>query len=789
MHLNFLAPPKTLTGWGIDLGTTNATLCRTSLVAGSTAPDEPEVVELRQATQAGTFIGTLVPSMVALHQGHEYVGEGAKNLRALTATAAGGMTRNVNLFHDCKNEIGTSRTYPNAPEGYRSPTDIAAKILGFIQREGMGEAGGDVVVTVPASFQTAQRAETARACAMAGLYVGGGRLLDEPVAAFIDYAHRYDTALLDGVTAKKNLLVFDFGGGTCDIALFELSRPERGEPVKVASRSVSRFHRLGGGDVDLAVLHRVLVPQLLKENALDDFALSFQEKTRYVTPAMIAVAEALKIQMCNELWRLAQFGRLTGTPREQIVARYPAQVIVRLGNRELNLASATMNAAQFDLALAPFLDREHLFVRSTEYRLENSVFAPITDALERADVAPMDIDYVLAVGGSALIPRVIDALAAYFPAARMLTYEDRKDVQLAVARGASLQALALAANGRGIIESAAQDDIYLRTSGEDIKLVPRGVTLPYPTEGTASFTGLTVPAHAFDAPLHLAVALVAGQERRPLFRGTWPLTMVTQGTPLLLEYSYDENQVFALELKLANMPESVPFRATMENPLSHVVNPNKTQEEIDRLEEEYRNDTRKSEELMPKIAELCAVLGQHEKAVGLVRTLLRQLNRPVHWLLHRQANYEDARGNQATAIATYEQAAQAAGATWNGPLFNLSLLHFRQREHERALAAINRAIAVDDDAPSQTLKLCILKVMRPADDVGPVARKTFRRFAAPKGLKDWELHWLLRAAEMAGDNAVQKAVADERRARRNSGQHPTGDGAEGVLPDRPDAGV
>jgi molecular chaperone DnaK (HSP70) len=788
MKLNCAGSPKQLTAWGIDLGTTNSTLCRTTLAAGATEPAEPEVVELRQPTQAGTFIGTLVPSMVAVYLGQEFVGEGAKNLRALMADPARGVARNVGLFHDCKNEIGTSRTYPNAPAGYRSPTEIAAKILGFMRREGMTESGGDVVVTVPASFQTAQRAETARACALAGLYVGGGRLLDEPVAAFIDYAYRYDPALLDGITAKKNLLVFDFGGGTCDIALFELSRPDPGGPVKVASRSVSRFHRLGGGDVDLAVLHRVLVPQLLKENGLDDFALSFQEKTRVVTPALIAVAEALKIQMCNELWRLAQFGRLTGTPREQIVARYPAQVIVRLGTRDLKLSSASMDAAQFDLALAPFLDREHLFVQSTEYRLENSIFAPIADALERADMAARDIDYVLAVGGSALIPPVIDALGAYFPAAQMLTFEARKDAQLAVARGASLQALALAANGRGIIEPAAQDDIFLRTSGEDMKLVARGTALPYPAEGTASIDALTVPAGGFDAPLPLAVELVAGPERRPLFRDTWLLTMVSEGTPLRLEYSYDENQVFTLELKLANMPESLPFRASMENPLSHVVNPNKTQEDIDRLEEEFRNDNSKSEDLIPKIAELCAELGQHEKAVGLVRTLLRQLNRPAPWLLNRQAIYEEARGNHAAAIATYELAAQTAGTSWSGPLFNLAFLHFRQRDYDRALAVINRAIAAEDDPSSQILKLRILKAMRPNDEVGAAARKTLRRFAVPKKLQNWELHWLLHAAELAGDDATKKAVEDERRTRRSSGQRAAGADDAGVLPDRRDAG-
>jgi molecular chaperone DnaK len=300
---------ETVDTWGIDLGTTNSTLCRTNFRTG-VSPAEPEVVSLRQPTPAGEFTGTLLPSIVAIYQGREFVGQGAKDLRALMADTSKGLARNVNLFHDCKNEIGTSRTYPNAPEGYRSPTDIAARILAYLCSEGIGNATpGNVVVTVPASFQTAQRAETARACARAGLDVSGGRLLDEPVAAFIDYAYRYDPGLLESVAGKKNLLVFDFGGGTCDIALFELARTTADTPVQVASRSVSRFHRLGGGDIDLAILHKVLVPQLCKENGLSEFDLSFQEKTRVITPALIAVAEALKIQICNEIWRLQQFGQ------------------------------------------------------------------------------------------------------------------------------------------------------------------------------------------------------------------------------------------------------------------------------------------------------------------------------------------------------------------------------------------------------------------------------------------------------------------------------------------------
>ncbi len=392
-----------------------------------------------QQTIAGTDIGSLLPSMVAIHEGRAFVGQGAKGLRALMADPTYTLSRNVNLFYECKNEIGTARHYPSAPSGYRSPTEIAARILAYIRRESIPDGAADnVVVTVPASFQAAQRAETVKACAAAGLNVSGGRLLDEPVAAFIDYAYRHDLALLDSVADRSRLLlVFDFGGGTCDIALFGLARAAPGQPVQVSSRSVSRFHRLGGGEIDLAILHKILLPQLCRENGLSEFELTFQDKIKVLTPALIAVAEALKTQICNEIWRLQQFGKLATTPRAEIVARYPRQVSMRCGERTLALSSATISAEEFDAVLAPFLSTEHLFARSTEYRLENSIFAPIADALDRAGRETRDINHVLAVGGSALIPQVIDALQGYFPGAHLLQYEDRKDAQLAIARGAS----------------------------------------------------------------------------------------------------------------------------------------------------------------------------------------------------------------------------------------------------------------------------------------------------------------------------------------------------------------
>lgn len=779
MPLKLSTSDNTLVAWGIDLGTTNSTLCRTSLPAGMSSATEPELVSLRQPTPAGEFTGTLLPSIVATYQGREFIGQGAKDLRALMADTSKGISRNVNLFHDCKNEIGTSRTYPNAPEGYQSPTDIAARILGYLCQEGgISETAQDsVVVTVPASFQAAQRAETVHACARAGLDVSGGRLLDEPVAAFIDFAYRYNPDLLESVTGKKNLLVFDFGGGTCDIAIFDLNRTNSDAPVQVASRSVSRFHRLGGGDIDLAILHKVLVPQLCKENGLSEFDLSFQEKTKVITPALIAVAEALKIQTCNEIWRLQQFGELDSTPRENIVARFPAQVSIQ-GTRTFKLSTASISAAQFDDVLQPFLNTEHLFARSTEYRLESSIFAPVEDALERARLDPKDIEFVLAVGGSSLIPQVIDALHAYFPRARMLKYEDRTDAQLAVARGASLQALSLASSGCGLIKPVAQDDIYLVTQKGDLPLVKQGATLPFPAEGVSIYDSLSVPADAFEQPLRLSVELVAGSERRTLFRDHWDMMMVCKGSPLCLEYAYDENQVFHLKLKQKNFPESVPFQASIENPLSHVVNPNRQQEEIDRLEEEYRQDKSKAEKLIPRIAELCADLRQYDKAIDLVRTLLRQANKPVPRLLNQQAIYEAARGNQSAAIRCYEEAGKAS-RTWGGPFFNLALLYDKHGEYDAALRAIDRGIQLQDAPPYQTLKLRIRKHMNANVETKADAELILEDFGDPADLDDWSLGWFLVAANLAGNKHANVAGSNVRKSRNSAEVVDSG----GLLPD------
>ncbi len=281
------APARRVRVLGIDLGTTNSTV--TEATAGGGGGRTLHTVEVTQTTPEGEYVHVLVPSVVALHRGKSWVGEGAKRLRARGSEL--GLARNTDLFWDCKNDIGLRRTYHRAPEGLRNASEVGATVLGFlaaaaakgVSTHGIAPVPDRVVVTVPASFQAAQRADTLAAARAAGLPVGPGDLLDEPLAAFLDHASRNGLASLGSPGETKHLLVFDFGGGTCDTAVFRVTVPGPGDPLRAATLSVSRYHRLGGGDVDAAIVHQVLLPRLLSENGLAPHDLDFEEKSSHLT--------------------------------------------------------------------------------------------------------------------------------------------------------------------------------------------------------------------------------------------------------------------------------------------------------------------------------------------------------------------------------------------------------------------------------------------------------------------------------------------------------------------------
>ncbi|WPJ94637.1 Hsp70 family protein [Coraliomargarita algicola] len=118
----------------------------------------------------------------------------------------------------------------------------------------------DIVITVPASFDTVAQRLTLDAAQQAR-YPQSTRLLEEPQAAFYAWLETHGDARDWGQTLgelserPKVVCVCDIGGGTSDFSLFELSQVAGEALPHVRRIAVSKHILLGGDNIDLALAH------------------------------------------------------------------------------------------------------------------------------------------------------------------------------------------------------------------------------------------------------------------------------------------------------------------------------------------------------------------------------------------------------------------------------------------------------------------------------------------------------------------------------------------------------
>jgi Fe-S protein assembly chaperone HscA len=401
---------------GIDLGTTN------SLVAFVT---EGAPVVIRDRSGDG-----LLPSIVsAAPDGTIYVGREAQR-RLLTDAAH--TVYSVKRFmgkgvDDVRDEAsllpfrvsGESGGVVKIGLGDRefTPPEISAFILRELKRRAeaffaeQGEVDNEVdraVITVPAYFNDAQRTATRDAGRIAGLDVM--RIINEPTAASLAYG-------LDKRHAGL-IAVYDFGGGTFDISIL---RVEDGVFQVLATGGDTH---LGGDDIDLLLMHRVLAQVGWTQSA---------ERIQEIRKAVIQAK-----------WDLSE--------RE---------------TTELNGAPFTREA--FDALIRPIVDR---------------TLEPCRQALADAKLDASQIDEVVLVGGSTRIPLVRRLVGELFGR----TPHSELNPDEVVALGAAVQADILVSGSREmLLLDVTPLSLGIETLGGVVsKIILRNSTIP--ATGSEMFT-------------------------------------------------------------------------------------------------------------------------------------------------------------------------------------------------------------------------------------------------------------------------------------------------------------
>jgi Fe-S protein assembly chaperone HscA len=401
---------------GIDLGTTN------SLVA-FVKDGVPAVIRDRGGDG-------LVPSIVsAAPDGTIYVGREAQR-RLLTDAAR--TVYSVKRFmgkgpDDVREEAGLLPfRVGGEPAGvlkiglgdseFTAP-EISAFILRELKRRAeaffaeQGEVDNEVdraVITVPAYFNDAQRTATRDAGRIAGLDVI--RIINEPTAASLAY----------GLDKRHSglIAVYDFGGGTFDISIL---RVEDGVFQVLATGGDTH---LGGDDIDLLLMHRVL----------------------------------------------AQAGWTQPAERIQEIRKAVIQAKWDLSDREVtDLNGAPFSRAEFETLIRPLVDR---------------TLEPCRQALIDAGLQASKVDEVVLVGGSTRIPLVRRLVGELFEQ----TPHSELNPDEVVALGAAVQADILVSGSREmLLLDVTPLSLGIETLGGVVsKIIMRNSTIP--ATGSEMFT-------------------------------------------------------------------------------------------------------------------------------------------------------------------------------------------------------------------------------------------------------------------------------------------------------------
>ena len=273
---------------GIDLGTTNSLV---SYIKDDEAYAIPD---------AGGK-STLVPSVIYFNdQNNAVIGDEAVAMLELhPERTIYSVKRLMGRSYDDVTNDGVTPTYkiiaPEDKEGlvrvqvgekYYSPIELSSLILKELKNRAnqfLGTEVSQVVITVPAYFNDAQRQATRDAGKLAGLDVL--RIVNEPTAASLAYGVGLSR---DEV---KTIAVYDLGGGTFDISILRL---EDGifEVLSTHGDTV-----LGGDDFDRAIvdhwsqLHGISKPDPMLRQQLRMAAVAVKKSLSKTDSASIKVGD------------------------------------------------------------------------------------------------------------------------------------------------------------------------------------------------------------------------------------------------------------------------------------------------------------------------------------------------------------------------------------------------------------------------------------------------------------------------------------------------------------------
>ncbi len=265
--------------YGIDLGTTNSSIARIENGKIKVIKSDDKQMD---TTPSCVYFNKSKTNFVGIKAYNQLSNDRAKAFKEFSKT---GKIPDINTFVEFKTSMGTGIKCCSSNMGREyTPeelsTEVLKKLKSYIREEDFSAA----VITIPMRFGQHQVDATRRAAEFAGFQCI--ETLQEPIAASIAYA-------LESKKTQGYWLVFDLGGGTFDAALMRMVDGI----MKVEDTAGDT--RLGGRDIDYAIVDNIFIPYLAKQYRIDK-VLNTDQGRLLLRDALKSVAEDTKIRLSKD---------------------------------------------------------------------------------------------------------------------------------------------------------------------------------------------------------------------------------------------------------------------------------------------------------------------------------------------------------------------------------------------------------------------------------------------------------------------------------------------------------
>jgi len=444
---------KNQTFIGVDFGTSTS-----YAVIGSFKDNKIFSFEDVTFSQKGYLSGNRednkLKTSIAFHNNKIYCGEGANSFsRGNLAIVNQNYWQNFKLDLSNDEDIFLYSKHPKISNSESASKVFLNYISNFINEKIKTlsyVSSHNYMLSIPSSFNYKQRQKYIKLINEIGIDSGLKEMIDEPNAALLSYLNDNKIPFKNGVS---NIMVFDYGAGTCDISLVKIYNSISG--IQMSNLAVSEFSKIGGNFLNTQITRKFLIKQILDQADISENISGLIDE---ITPRLESKAEIMKEALCKK----ANLNDRNIVTKNRIIFKN------RIYNLELNTNELK------EVSKYCFNKNERLYAE------QKSIYSSLDKTLSKAKIKYDAVNLVIFIGGASKNPFIRNEVKDLFKNSEFdFPQSNQTQNQSRIAQGSAIYGYLLKKTLSPIIQPISLDRIDIAFANNKIinTFIP-GLQLP-----------------------------------------------------------------------------------------------------------------------------------------------------------------------------------------------------------------------------------------------------------------------------------------------------------------------